>query len=245
MRLRRIAEHLRQQHWTGAVIELAIVVLGVFIGLQVSNWNEARRDQVLARQYLERLREDFVLSASGSADAIASLDQQTSLASLMLARLQACRLDAGDRASFAHGLLLLGRQEPPLLSRGTIDELRSTGRLAIIRNIELRKALSNLIQKQERTAEVFRIILARRTQPLAYVDARTTFLAPDNSSGVPKPGEVLFDFQAMCSDPAFINAVSHLRQGAVVVTSQNRRLLADYQAMVQRLDAELAEGSER
>jgi hypothetical protein len=42
MILARAIEHMRQQHWTGVFIELVIVVLGVFIGLQVNNWNEAR-----------------------------------------------------------------------------------------------------------------------------------------------------------------------------------------------------------
>jgi hypothetical protein len=41
MLLRRVAEHVRQQHWTAIGIDLAIVVLGVFIGLQVANWNQA------------------------------------------------------------------------------------------------------------------------------------------------------------------------------------------------------------
>ena len=45
MILRRIAEHLRQQHWTAALIELAIVVLGVFIGLQADAWNDARKER--------------------------------------------------------------------------------------------------------------------------------------------------------------------------------------------------------
>jgi len=44
MILRRIAEHLKQQHWTGVFIELAIVVLGVFLGMQVSNWNAERAE---------------------------------------------------------------------------------------------------------------------------------------------------------------------------------------------------------
>lgn len=35
----RIVEQLKQQHWTSVFIEIAIVVLGVFIGLQVNNWN--------------------------------------------------------------------------------------------------------------------------------------------------------------------------------------------------------------
>ena len=35
MILRRLVENLKQQHWTAVAIELVIVVLGVFIGLQV------------------------------------------------------------------------------------------------------------------------------------------------------------------------------------------------------------------
>jgi len=42
MILNRIAGHLKQQQWIGALIELAIVILGVFIGLQANNWNQAR-----------------------------------------------------------------------------------------------------------------------------------------------------------------------------------------------------------
>ena len=42
MRLRRIIEHLAAQHWTAMWIDLVIVVVGVFIGIQVSNWNQAR-----------------------------------------------------------------------------------------------------------------------------------------------------------------------------------------------------------
>lgn len=37
MILRRIAEHMKQQHWTRVFIEIAIVVLGVFIGMQADN----------------------------------------------------------------------------------------------------------------------------------------------------------------------------------------------------------------
>ena len=42
MRLRRIIEHLAAQHWTAVWIDSVIVVVGVFIGIQVSNWNQAR-----------------------------------------------------------------------------------------------------------------------------------------------------------------------------------------------------------
>jgi len=241
MILRRLAQNLKQQHWTAIGIELVIVVLGVFIGMQVSNWNEERRDHALAQQYLGRLREDFVLSIKGAEANIGYLDEQAQLASLMLDRLRECRLDESQRADFASGVYLLGRLEPQILTRGTIDELRSTGRIGIISSIKLRQALANIVQKQERSAQVFGFVLARRTAQLAYVDARSTFLVPQERSGTSHPGtdQVLFDFPALCHDPAYINAVSHLRQSAYVVIGQNRRLLEDYRAMVKLLDAEL------
>ncbi|MEO7938202.1 MAG: hypothetical protein ABIR55_06230 [Burkholderiaceae bacterium] len=244
MILRRLSTSLKEQNWTAIWIEFVLLVAGVFIGIQVANWNEARRDRVLARQYLERLREDFVLSVSGAEDSNVALEKQAGLASLMLERLRACRLDDRQRDAFAEGLYRLGRQEPPMLTRGTLDELGSTGRLGIIRSVRLRRALSKVVQRQERTAKVFDIILARRTQPLGYIDARSTFLVPEHYDGPLKAGQILFDFQALCGDPVYINAVSHLRQSVYVVIGQNRALIGDYLAMVKQLDAELAKQSD-
>lgn len=59
MILRRLVENLKQQPWTAVCIELVIVVLGVFIGLQVSNWNEAQADARLGRDYVTRLTHDL------------------------------------------------------------------------------------------------------------------------------------------------------------------------------------------
>ena len=51
MFLRRIAEHLKAQNWTAVGLDLSIVVIGVFIGTQVSNWNQER----LAKQETAQL----------------------------------------------------------------------------------------------------------------------------------------------------------------------------------------------
>ncbi|MGA8278794.1 MAG: hypothetical protein WB784_11450 [Rhodanobacteraceae bacterium] len=56
---RRILSHLRQQHWTGVFIELVIVVLGVFIGLQVQDWNDARTARAELDQQLISFRKQL------------------------------------------------------------------------------------------------------------------------------------------------------------------------------------------
>jgi hypothetical protein len=59
MLLRRLVGQLKQQHWTGVAIELMIVVLGVFIGMQVSNWNAERETAQRAAVFSARLTEDL------------------------------------------------------------------------------------------------------------------------------------------------------------------------------------------
>ena len=45
MLLRRITEYVKGQNWTAVAIDFFIVVVGVFIGIQVSNWNDALADR--------------------------------------------------------------------------------------------------------------------------------------------------------------------------------------------------------
>lgn len=55
MILRRLTENLRAQNWTAIVIEFLIVVIGVFIGTQVANWNQQRLAKVETERMLEQL----------------------------------------------------------------------------------------------------------------------------------------------------------------------------------------------
>jgi hypothetical protein len=53
---KRTIARLRAQDWLAIVIELAIVIIGVFIGTQVSNWNQDRIARREAREMLAELK---------------------------------------------------------------------------------------------------------------------------------------------------------------------------------------------
>jgi hypothetical protein len=55
MFVRRMTTSLKEQHWMTIVIELVIVIVGVFIGTQVSNWNEARVEKAQTQRMLDEL----------------------------------------------------------------------------------------------------------------------------------------------------------------------------------------------
>lgn len=59
MILRRFSESLKQQNWTAIWIEFVLLVAGVFLGIQVSNWNAARVEERLGRAYAQQLARDL------------------------------------------------------------------------------------------------------------------------------------------------------------------------------------------
>jgi hypothetical protein len=136
MILRRFAQHLREQHWTAICIELLIVIAGVFIGTQVSNWNEDRVTNRKAEAFAQRLRSDLREEAwssellvqynqevlANAERAVAALEGQAPLADEAL-------LTAAYRATQYRQK---GRR------RSTYDELTSTGAIGLIRDRQLR-----------------------------------------------------------------------------------------------------------
>ena len=62
---------MKKLHWSGVFIELVIVVVGVFIGLQVNNWNQTRADARLGQDYVKRLTRDLEENLTGLREEIA------------------------------------------------------------------------------------------------------------------------------------------------------------------------------
>ena len=55
MVVRRIREHVATHNWFAVAVDVVIVVLGVFLGTQVNNWNERRLEDERAKTYRARL----------------------------------------------------------------------------------------------------------------------------------------------------------------------------------------------
>jgi len=84
---RRFAQSLRAQDWVAAGIEFVLVVLGVFLGFQLTQWNDDRQDRArevsLMLNVARDLREDVIElneNARNAASRMASLDRLLQLA---------------------------------------------------------------------------------------------------------------------------------------------------------------------
>ena len=59
MILRRLTTNLKSQNWTAIAIDFVIVVIGVFLGIQASNWNQSRLEKRETRQMLVQLKPEL------------------------------------------------------------------------------------------------------------------------------------------------------------------------------------------
>lgn len=100
MLLRRISEHVNAQNWTAVVLDFVIVVLGVFIGLQVSNWNDARALKQRERDLLVELRteiEKSVRATTGRKNYFEGIAEAGDLSLAFIATDQPCTEDCWRR----------------------------------------------------------------------------------------------------------------------------------------------------
>jgi hypothetical protein len=59
MLLRRVIQHVKRQDWAAIFIDFVIVVVGVYIGIQVANWNDARLATERKEQIVQALITDI------------------------------------------------------------------------------------------------------------------------------------------------------------------------------------------
>ena len=141
MLFRRISAHLKRQDWFAVGLDLLIVVVGIYIGLQVDAWNSTRHDRVVEREYLERLLFDMEESLEAQRDSKSLFD--TSIAATdYIARIQrAGTFDDVDEDRLIIGLNSVGWVIAPVTNMVTIRELQSTGNIALIQDVSVRMAI--------------------------------------------------------------------------------------------------------
>ncbi|MBC7770826.1 MAG: hypothetical protein H7124_18760 [Phycisphaerales bacterium] len=142
MLLRRVIAHFRKQEWTAIAIDFVIVVVGVFIGIQVANWNAARVDDQRAHSYLERISDDLDTDLANYADRLQFWSRVSSFGRTALAY-----AETGDTGDLTQWELLLAYFQASQVAEfvttdATYDELKSAGELGLITNLDLRNALA-------------------------------------------------------------------------------------------------------
>ena len=149
MVVHRIRDHVRAHHWFATGVDLIIVILGVFIGIEAANWNASRQDRQAEQRYYEQIIGDLDSDLQTSRDAKRFANENDEAADFVLAALANESAARRDPAQLAKSIVFAGYLFFPLPSRPTYDELISTGNLRLLRDPEVKKAISNYYEESE------------------------------------------------------------------------------------------------
>jgi len=237
MIFRRIAAAVRRQDWSTVGLEIMIVVLGVFLGLQVNNWNEARGDRADEMNFLERLHPDIVLVEQSSsrvrARRVAVIDDLRSATEVIFGIAGRDQLTQQECMAIATSHYY----NINVLSLPSVVELENAGRISIIRDAELRTALVDYEQRVE--AFTIRQNDQSLSNNLLLLNPQLVKVKPVFDAEL---GEMQTlpdcDLAGMREDQAFLNAVSenldaydaYLRDGLLPWNAQ----LAEVHRLVDR-----------
>lgn len=144
MILRRLSQSLKTQNWTAIWIEFILLVSGVFLGMQVSNWNQERGERAAEIGYMAGLQKDIDYSIGSLQNMIHRMEEQ-----------QAAREKLYDFATDPEAILMPDERDQLLLSglfylaqvdinTVTFETLKSSGRMSVIHSPLLESELQSL-----------------------------------------------------------------------------------------------------
>ncbi|MEM6899727.1 MAG: hypothetical protein AAF583_08160 [Pseudomonadota bacterium] len=216
MLLRRITRHVKDQNWFAVGIDFFIVVIGVFIGIQVANWNASQFERQEEAAIVERLQSDFERIEQDAERSLAFHTRMTEDIRTMLRSLRSGVLEDKDIPAFERVLVLGTVFQTSADRSGSFTELMSSGRGNILRDRDLLHLLVDYEDFLGRFAIAWSYYIENAALWIPDVKAAyeydIDFQLTDDFLASVDQGEryVSYDFEALAADPAFENAVEEL-----------------------------------
>jgi hypothetical protein len=140
MILRRFSKHVTDQNWFAVGLDVLVVITGIFIGMQITEWNETRKSKEVTQSYYMRLLKDLRTEEALRSGRINYLDETIKHGEIVLDGLSIAN---GDRhPQFLHHLYQASQLWPYMPHRATYDEMLSGNIALIITDNELRSKLA-------------------------------------------------------------------------------------------------------
>lgn len=240
MILRRLTKHVKDQNWFAVGLDFLIVVTGVFIGIQVANWNEGRIERIQETAILKRLAIEVQslveIQREELADNEARARQVISINPVLFGQepLRTLTPEECYTVTSSH-VYQRPTDEIPIL-----DELQESGRFDLIRDRTVKATLRDYILLRERarghyqeiTNELFRLH-SRHPQTLRIERVRVQHAPTGSWNSMSGEG---FRWQSVC-DTAAMRASQQFLNEFVDNASRRETQIRFYR---QRLDALLA-----
>lgn len=144
MILRNLAHSIRRQDWFAVAIEFLIVVAGIFVGLQVTDWNERRQLRERELIYLQQMTEDLSKMGAEFQQILNYGRGRSDVAMRAFRALEQCDATLATPDDFRIAFAGYQTQPTPTIITRTYQEMVSSGALASMADRELSGEIAGL-----------------------------------------------------------------------------------------------------
>lgn len=164
MILRRFMQHVKQQNWFAVGLDVVVVIVGIFLGLQVQEWNQKRTDRAEEYNYLVKLHAD-------ASQLIADAEPYTNSRKVIadnLTELSMSLIDEKGNRNFTrlhcnavgYSHIYVNR----IVSLPTLNELLSSGQLLLIQDEKIKLLISKFDLAAEKTDSLLKSLQADKLE---------------------------------------------------------------------------------
>lgn len=227
MLLKRIAAAFRSQDWFTVFVELLVVAVGIFLGLQVDDWNQRRLDRIEEQYYLDRLGRDFARSLAEQDKALESARAKFETALSILEMLESRDTGTMSAEDFEDRLSNLWGFPRLTLVTATTDELVANGKSSLLQSDVLREELAAFVEWYKDRERYYEFLSA------AIIDAyqqQNRFFRPEwpDSDGRPRwsadPNALMDDAEAISSMRQLTSAYWQLWRDIDILNMETREM---------------------
>ena len=131
-----------QKYLLYAIGEIALVMIGILLALQVNNWNERRKEQVVESQVLQELKEDMEVNLERLDFGIRIMSMQRNQISKALSLIENHDMDQDSIRAILFPLhnQMVATFDPVT---GSIQDILNSDKLRLIENKTLRRKISD------------------------------------------------------------------------------------------------------
>lgn len=227
MTIRRIIGQLRKQDWGAAFVELLVVVVGIFLGLQANNWNEERKAQTEGYFYLDLLRRQLIEEIRVNEEDIALMTeinrQIKNVASLLFAESWTEEEFQQFKDQHVAVYSTLGELQRP----SALKQLLVTGKIDLIRSKQLQEKLFELDVSYENAIQQTGISDHYVIQSVHVISTVIPYGTRENLSAIPVSPEVLLENRDLKSAVRVISIMNGFSLESLGQLQVSRREMRD------------------
>jgi hypothetical protein len=238
MILRRVTSHVKEQNWFAVILDFFMVVTGILMALQITNWNEERVDRQRAAAYLDMLQTDFTVIIERLDSNLAAIDDSINNIAYVREVLKTKpELPNAEVDRFRAALDTIDSTRIPGGRSATFIEMQSSGELNLITDSELKKSLLTYDQRTEIAHSGWNSLQTTITEIIEPVLYHQIEYAP-TAGATPAQNSVVvqsFNYERMHNEADFkaaLSALSRVQHNLYILQTSQRGMAQD---VLQRL----------